>query len=470
MASVEKRKADDGAAGGGEDAKRPKLGENGSAASKLNVKLEALARAKQALQRQKELLEARKKQQQQQQEAAGSAPAAPPASASAAAPTAPPAAPPTNLAPAEKETPTEEPEPEQGGAFFDPELGQVGRLERRRRGALQFVEEGEFQRQAEAARLRAKYGEGVARQQAARRAAEAAALAAAPGDANAWWDARVLADKTSYGAAAAGEPALRRDRVTALVEHPAQVDPPGEAPPPAPQPLKLTKRELKKMRTQRRLAREQEKQELIRQGLLEPAPNKVKLSNLSRVLGEQAAADPTAIETEAAHEDRNLARKLTPAEAKEKKLRKLLADESGDPTTPVSIYKVGALARPQLRFKVSINAQENHMTGVGLACEQGDFALVVVEGPPKAQRRYEKLMLRRIDWAAADDEEEEEAMATDGAQRPNYCRLVWQGTVLEPSFRKFRIETVKNDAAAKAFLQQYKLEHYWDLAEASQET
>lgn len=44
-----------------------------------------------------------------------------------------------------------------------------------------------------------------------------------------------------------------------------------------------------------------------------------------------------------------------------------------------------------------------------------------------------------------------------------------QGTVLEPSFRKFRIETVKNDAAAKAFLQQYKLEHYWDLAEASQE-
>lgn len=61
-----------------------------------------------------------------------------------------------------------------------------------------------------------------------------------------------------------------------------------------------------------------------------------------------------------------------------------LADESGDPTTPVSIYKVGALARPQLRFKVSVNAQENHMTGVGLACEQGDFALVVVEGPPGA--------------------------------------------------------------------------------------
>lgn len=44
------------------------------------------------------------------------------------------------------------------------------------------------------------------------------------------------------------------------------MDPPAEAPPPPPQPLKLTQRELKKLRTQRRLARDKEKQELIRQG------------------------------------------------------------------------------------------------------------------------------------------------------------------------------------------------------------
>jgi U4/U6 small nuclear ribonucleoprotein PRP3 len=48
--------------------------------------------------------------------------------------------------------------------------------------------------------------------------------------------------------------------------------------------------ELKKLRTQRRVAREKEKQELVRQGLLEPPKPKVKISNLMRVLGEEATA------------------------------------------------------------------------------------------------------------------------------------------------------------------------------------
>lgn len=56
--------------------------------------------------------------------------------------------------------------------------------------------------------------------------------------------------------------------------------------------------ERKKLRTQRRVEREKEKQELVRQGLLEPPPPKVKIGNLMRVLGEQAVADPTAIEAQ----------------------------------------------------------------------------------------------------------------------------------------------------------------------------
>lgn len=38
------------------------------------------------------------------------------------------------------------------------------------------------------------------------------------------------------------------------------------------------------------MAREKEKQELIRQGLLEPPQPKVKISNLMRVLGAEATA------------------------------------------------------------------------------------------------------------------------------------------------------------------------------------
>ena len=54
--------------------------------------------------------------------------------------------------------------------------------------------------------------------------------------------------------------------------------------------------EQKKIRTQRRMEREKEKQELIRQGLLDPPKPKVKLSNLMRVLGTEAVADPSAME------------------------------------------------------------------------------------------------------------------------------------------------------------------------------
>ena len=47
--------------------------------------------------------------------------------------------------------------------------------------------------------------------------------------------------------------------------------------------------------------------------------------------------------------------------------------------------QVGDLSNPQLRFKVDVNAKENHMTGTAIT--GGDFCLVVVEGQPKTLRR-----------------------------------------------------------------------------------
>lgn len=48
--------------------------------------------------------------------------------------------------------------------------------------------------------------------------------------------------------------------------------------------------------------------------------------------------------------------------------------------------QVGDLSAPQLRFKVDVNARENHMSGASLALA-GTFALVVVEGTQKTLRR-----------------------------------------------------------------------------------
>eukprot|EP00878_Enallax_costatus_P034531 GHUV01038293.1.p1 GENE.GHUV01038293.1~~GHUV01038293.1.p1 ORF type:complete len:441 (+),score=148.01 GHUV01038293.1:147-1469(+) len=237
---------------------------------------------------------------------------------------------------------------------------------------------------------------------------------------------------------------LRLGKITAYVEHPIPLQPPAAAPPPPPQPLKLTKKELKKMRTQRRQAREKEKQELMRQGLLEPPKPKVKISNLMRVLGEQATLDPTAIEQEvrrqmnerqAAHDDRNLARMLTPAEKRDKKMRKLLDTSDAGLTTLTSVYRVEDLSNGQHRFKVDVNAKENHMSGVMLVCP-ATFSLVVVEGCPKSMKRYHKLMLRRIDWnakplgVADDNHEDENDEADDQDGKPvNRCHLVWQVSV-----------------------------------------
>ena len=81
--------------------------------------------------------------------------------------------------------------------------------------------------------------------------------------------------------------------------------------------------------------------------------------------------------------------------------------------------------------QVDVNARENRLSGVSV--EHSPFALVVVEGGVKGMKRYKKLMLHRIDWAAdggdADPDEEEGGAAAAAEPRPpNYCRLAWEGS------------------------------------------
>ena len=69
---------------------------------------------------------------------------------------------------------------------------------------------------------------------------------------------------------------------------------------------------------------------------------------MMRVLHDQAIADPSAVERkvreqiaqrEKNHEMRNLARKLTPEERREKKLRKIKQDAAGD--INVALFRYG---------------------------------------------------------------------------------------------------------------------------------
>ena len=225
----------------------------------------------------------------------------------------------------------------------------------------------------------------------------------------------------------------------------------------------------KKLRTQQRQAREKEKQESIKQGLLAPPKPKVKISNLMSVLGADTTQDPTKIEKEVraqmderqqAHEDRNLARKLTPAERRDKKLRKMFDPENG---LFMAVFKVGSLRNPQHKYKVNVNAEQNMLTGCVVTGDS--HSLVVVEGCSKSVVRYKKLMLKRMQWdswIAGEDAPED----LEG----NSCALLWEGSIKEVHFKNFRREQVKTDVAARKYLLDFGLEHLWDLGSGTSAT
>ncbi|KAI4302365.1 hypothetical protein MLD38_038118 [Melastoma candidum] len=376
---------------------------------------------------------------------------------------------------------------------FDAHMGvNKSKLLRPKRMAFQFVEEGKWSKEAEILKLKSQFGAARAKEQKAKQAQLAKAKAVPDINPNLievseriitkekpkdtipeseWWDLPLLRDGT-YGEVIDGslpDDKLKPDKINFYVEHPRPIEPPAEPAPPPPQPLKLTKKEQKKLRTQRRLAREKERQEMIRQGLLEPPKPKVKMSNLMKVLGSEATQDPTrlereiraaAVEREQAHVDRNIARKLTPAERREKKERKLFEDTSTLETI-VSVYKINDLSHKQTRFKVDVNAQENRLTGCVVISD--GITVVVVEGGSKSIKRYGKLMLNRINWAAAvNDGEEEEDDRED--KPPNKCLLVWQGSVAKQSFNRFNVHECITEAAARKVFSDAGVGHYWDLA------
>ena len=124
--------------------------------------------------------------------------------------------------------------------------------------------------------------------------------------------------------------------ITMYVLHPIPLPPPGEKDKPAPKPLKLTTKEQKKLRKQRRAAELEDHRDRIRMGLIPPDPPKVRLANMMRVLTSDAVADPTKVEARVrrdaqlrknAHIKMNEERKLTDQQRLQKVEEKRAMDE-----------------------------------------------------------------------------------------------------------------------------------------------
>ncbi|OAP56468.1 hypothetical protein AYL99_09647 [Fonsecaea erecta] len=379
--------------------------------------------------------------------------------------------------------------------YFDASLGSRNVLPKARHSRqLVFNQKGKYIQQAAALRRQAQL-EAMKKKIAehARQAGleedldtEKAFLVPAPPDLE-WWDEGLVNGK-SYDVIS--DPAnLKIDTpdsiITVYIQHPVLIEPPQEKNNPPLKPMYLTSKEQAKLRRQRRMADLKEEQAKIRLGLVPPPPPKVKKSNLMRVLGEEAVKDPTAVEARVnreiaeraakAQED-NLARKLT----KEQRAEKLARQQAEDAARGihVRVYKIDSLANGKHRYQVSVNADENALTGVVIMHPK--MNLVVVEGGEHSIRNYDKLMQNRIRWTEMEaprsvaqgnrealakwlEAEDENGELKDLSL--NRCELIFKGEEKQRNFKRWLGARVcETDAQAKDVLSRAKMENFWALA------
>ncbi|XP_037033415.1 U4/U6 small nuclear ribonucleoprotein Prp3 [Bradysia coprophila] len=356
--------------------------------------------------------------------------------------------------------------------FFDDRIAAKSAFRSKR--ALRFHEPGKFQQMAERMRMKSQLEKlqneisQIARKTGISSATKLA-LIAPKQDSHAddvptmeWWDSVILANDLST--MDGDKIAIRESAISNLIEHPTQMKPPNEPLRPCYMPVFLTKKERKKLRRQNRREAWKEEQEKIRIGLAPPPEPKLRISNLMRVLGSEAVQDPTKIEAhvreqmakrQKAHEEANNARKLTAEQKREKKVRKMKEDTSCG--VHVSVYRIRELYDIQSKkYKVETNAKQLHMTGVVVLFR--DCCVVVVEGGPKQQKKYKRLMQTRIKW------EEDMVKNADGNEVPNSCTLVWEGTSQRRHFGEVKFKVFPMEKMAREFFQKHQVEHFWDLA------
>jgi U4/U6 small nuclear ribonucleoprotein PRP3 len=379
-------------------------------------------------------------------------------------------------------------------AFFDPDIRMDSRTRRAPRRDFNFISQGSIAAQAEKQRFR---------EAMATRAAQVGSMPDLPpldsrlvdesrrGSVPTveWWDAPfcigvcypdTVVELVESGCSEEAverrcgtslDALIRADRVTHYVHHPVRI-PSYKSEKPAPVlPLMLTEKERKRLRRQRRAEAEKERREMVAVGLLPPPPPKVKLSNLMRVLANEASADPTRVEADVRaqveerqrkHEEDNEARRNTKEEFRDKKLEKTQRDR--DNGICANVYRILSVSSAQNRYKVDINARQLGLTGVFVLYE--DCNVVVVEGGAKALRKYKTLMLRRIDWDAqqATIETSNAAAAANSGCRPNQCVMIWEGPISKPAFDIFKSVAIPTENGVKSFFRRRGVGAYADLA------
>lgn len=279
---------------------------------------------------------------------------------------------------------------------------------------------------------------------------------------------------------------IRFDQIKNLIQRPALLPPPldlNEVTPPAP--LKLTKTEMKKLRRQRRLAEQKEKQEKIKLGLLPPDLPKVKIANIARILGAESVQEPSKVEVSIREQAANRHAQHLATNQQRSEEAKILAKEKAEVkkqesaemvNVSVAVFKIDRLVAPQWKFKININAQQNDLTGCGVTFDaeasmsdgdsalspdqaRGGFSLVFVEGPLTGIRRFKHLLLERIRWTELPPD-----LSLPIDVTTNKCQLIWEGTMAQRKFFRFAAKSFAKEIDVKEYLSRFALDHFWRTA------
>ncbi|ODV63733.1 U4/U6-U5 snRNP complex subunit PRP3, partial [Ascoidea rubescens DSM 1968] len=229
-----------------------------------------------------------------------------------------------------------------------------------------------------------------------------------------WWDYPILLPNTTYNDLKFDEESkelvnlsekIKSENITHYVQHPIPINAPWEKHLPPMKPLYLTKKEIKRMRKNRRQEIYKDKQDKIKLGLEPAPPPKVKLKNLMNVLTNEAIKDPTLVEMKVKrdielrklnHFKANEDRKLSSEQKMEKFMTKLENDKNYNGYF-TNVYKISKLIHPKHKFLVNVNATQLNLLGIGIIVKN-EFSLVIVEGGNKGIRFFQNLMLNRIKW------------------------------------------------------------------------
>ena len=197
------------------------------------------------------------------------------------------------------------------------------------------------------------------------------------------------------------------------------------------------------------------------------------------------------------HEKANAERKLS-VEGKKEKAKRKMREKAADPGVHVHVYAVRrGLGVGRVRYLLDVNTRQWNLTGVGVFIKQSEggggggysgederngLSVVVVEGGPKGLRRFQRLMLMRIDWKkeverakaesgvesgqvdgmSEDDSDDED----EGVEHRNTreCALVWQGVVAKAAFLRFGFEVCRSEAQARGVFSHLGVASYFDIA------